>query len=96
MYARVCPPFLKELDALGIHSRMGGFVIDEKARELVIAVFAHGGSLCTLLSFLLGLMPFPIGRFGFRLTGTAVVEYNSCRDIYYPSLVLPAPGEKPF
>ena len=96
MYARICPPFLKELDTLGIHSRAGGFVIGENAREMVIAVFAHGGSLCTLLSFLLGLMPFPLGRFSFHLTGTAVIEYKPCKDIYYPSLVLPAPGENYF
>ncbi len=96
MYARICPPFLKELDAIGIHSRMGGFVIDENARDMVVAVFAHGGSLCILLSFLLGLMPFPIGRFSLKLTGTAVIEYNPCRGIYYPSLVIPAPGKNPF
>lgn len=96
MYARICPSFLKELDALGIHSRMGGFVIDPSARDLSIAVFAHGGSLGILLSFLLDLRPFPVGRFSFQLTGAAVVNYSPCKDIYYPSLAIPAPETSPF
>lgn len=91
IYARVCPPFLKQLATLGIHARMGGYVPDERARDLSVAVFAHGGSLAVLLSFLLQMRPFPVGCFGFELTGVARVAFRERRGIYYPSLVIPAP-----
>ncbi len=94
MYARICPPFLKELDKLGIHSRMGGFVIDKKAKELSIAVFAHGGSLSTLLSFLLEIRPFPLGKLSFGLGAAATVEFRECRGIHYPSLSIPSLTER--
>ena len=92
MYARICPAFLKELDKIGIHARFGGFKPEKKAEDMNIAVFAHGGSLNILLSFLLEVCPFPVGRFSFRLTGTAVIEYVSQKGIYYPTLVIPAPS----
>jgi len=88
MYARIVPPFLAELDRLGIHSRMGGFVVDEKARGLSIAVFAHGGTLNVLLSHLLGLRPFPVGAFDFELTGVAELQFVERQGIGYPQLVV--------
>ncbi len=88
MYARIVPPFLKTLDGLGIHARHGGYVLDNAARDLTIAVFAHGGSLSTLLAFLLDCRPFPTGHFGFGYTGMAVVEFSECRGIHYPTLTL--------
>ncbi len=93
MYARIVPPFLRELDALGIHCRMGGYVPDEEARDLSIAVFAHGGSLNVLLSFLLGTRPFPVGSFSFELTGVATVGFSERRGIYHPALRIRALGE---
>ncbi len=93
MYARIVPPFLAELDRLGIHSRMGGFVVDEKARGLSIVVFAHGGTLNVLLSHLLGLRPFPVGAFAFELTGVASLQLAEKQGIGYPQLVIrPACG----
>ncbi|MBW7452756.1 histidine phosphatase family protein [Paenibacillus sepulcri] len=86
MSARIIPPFLKELDRLGIHSRMGGFVPEEHARNLSIAVFAHGGSLGTLLNFLLGVRAFPISGFRFELTGVATIDFKERKGIYYPQL----------
>jgi broad specificity phosphatase PhoE len=91
MYARICPPFLRELDALGLHSRMGGFVPDEGARDLSLAVFAHGGTLNVLLSFLLKVLPFPLGAFAFQPTGAATVAFHERKGIHYPQLVVPAP-----
>jgi broad specificity phosphatase PhoE len=88
VYARVVPPFLRELDKLGIHARMGGYVLEEKVRDLTLAVFAHGGSLSTLLAFLLECRPFPVGHFAFQYTGTATLEFNECRGIHYPALVV--------
>ncbi len=93
MYARIVPPFLAELDTLGIHSRMGGFVVDERARGLSVAVFAHGGSLNVLLSHLLGLRPFPVGAFAFEETGLAIVELPERRGIAHPRLVIRAPHD---
>jgi broad specificity phosphatase PhoE len=99
MYARICPSFLRELDALGVHSRMGGFVPDKRARNLSLAVFAHGGTLNVLLSFLLRIPPFPLGAFAFQPTGVATIAFCERRGVYYPQLVLPAPaptrGRKP-
>ncbi|NLF40712.1 histidine phosphatase family protein [bacterium] len=90
MYARICPSFLAELAALGIHHRMGGYVVEKGAEAHSIAVFAHGGSLNVLLSFLLGLPPFPVGRFEFALTGVAMLKFSERKGIHYPSLVIPA------
>ncbi|MNT79886.1 hypothetical protein D3C72_2192740 [compost metagenome] len=84
------PPFLKELAKLGIHSRMGGFVPEDHAKELSLVVFAHGGSLGVLLNFLLGVRPFPVGSFSFELTGVAVIDFVEQKGIYYPKLMIPA------
>ncbi|MFP4976983.1 histidine phosphatase family protein [Paenibacillus sp. CN-4] len=90
MCARIIPPFLKDLSGLGIHSRMGGFVPEEHARELSVAVFGHGGSLGVLLNFLLGVRPFPVGSFTFEHTGVAVLSFTERKGIYYPQLTVPA------
>ena len=90
LYARICPPFLKELSKLGIHNRYGGFKVIRKAEDYNIAVFAHGGSLNILMSFLLDLRPFPVGRFSFRLSGVAILEFQEQKGIFYPNLVIPA------
>ncbi len=91
MMARICPPFLEELKKLGIHSKFGGFVPSDKGEKLTVAVFAHGGSLNVLLSFLLELRPFPVGRFSFALTGVAEIEFTEMNGIFYPHLKIPAP-----
>ncbi|GEM_PF-660700 len=91
LYARICPPFLQELAALGIHHRLGGFVLEERARALSIAVFAHGGTLNVLLSFLLGVPPFPLATFEFALTGVAMVKFTERCGISYPTLAIPPP-----
>jgi broad specificity phosphatase PhoE len=91
MFDRICPPFLVELDRLGVHHRMGGYVIEDGAQNLSLAIFAHGGTLNTLLSFLLGVPPFPLGRFSFALTGAAIVEMGERRGIHHPKLVIPTP-----
>ncbi|SDC27326.1 Broad specificity phosphatase PhoE [Paenibacillus sp. UNCCL117] len=90
MCARIIPPFLKELMKLGIHSRMGGFVPENHAKDLSIVVFAHGGSLGVLLNFLLGVRPFPVGSFSFEHTGVAVIDFVERKSIFYPILKIPA------
>lgn len=90
MVARVGPPFLRELAGLGVHARHGGYVVEERAVGLRLAVFAHGGSLGALLGFLLGLPPFPVSRFSFELTGMARIRLHRQKDVWYPQLVVPA------
>lgn len=90
MLARVGPPFLKELENLGIFASHGGFVLEKRAEDLVLAVFAHGGSLSALLGFLLGIPPFPVSRFGFELTAMARIRLQKQSDVWYPQLVLAA------
>ncbi|HOK04396.1 MAG TPA: histidine phosphatase family protein [Victivallales bacterium] len=86
MYARICPPFLKELEKLGIKAACGGYLLTKRAEKLNIAVFAHGGTLNILLSFILELRPFPVGRFSFLHTGIAKIKFSEKKNIFYPSL----------
>lgn len=90
MLARVGPPFLKELEKLGVQARHGGYVLEKRAEDLVLAVFAHGGSLSALLGFLMGIPPFPVSRFAFELTGVARIRLQKQCDVWYPQLVVPA------
>ena len=90
MLARVGPPFLKELDKIGVHARHGGYVLESRAEDLKIAVFAHGGSLAALLGFLLDIPAFPVSRFSFDLTGMARIRMHRQNDVWYPQLSLPA------
>ncbi|MFA6102892.1 MAG: histidine phosphatase family protein [Victivallaceae bacterium] len=88
LYARICPPFLAELKKLGIHAGGGGFHIEERAEDLNLAVFAHGGSLAILLSFILETRPFPLSRFAFQLTGPAIIDFIKHKETYYPQLLI--------
>lgn len=88
--ARVGPPFLKELAAIGVHARHGGFVISEEAKNLNLAVVAHGGTLGALLGFLLRIPPFPVGCFNFQLTAVAHLHFKQQGSVAYPQLVIPA------
>ncbi|CAM4498473.1 broad specificity phosphatase PhoE [Paenibacillus endophyticus] len=90
MCARIIPPFLRDLSKIGIHSRMGGFVPEEAAKELSVVIFAHGGSLGILMNFLLGVRPFPVASFAFEHTGAAVIEFVERKGIYYPRMLIPA------
>ena len=86
MYARVVPALLGALASVGWHAREGGWVPDPGAENLNVAVFAHGGSLNTALSFLLGMQPFPVGRFSFGHCGVAKVAFTPRRGVYHLSL----------
>jgi len=92
MYARIVPALLNALAAQGWHHRLGGWVPDENAADKTIALFAHGGSLNVMLSFLLGLQPFPAGRFAFELTGVAQLDFSPRRGIWHPALKIKADG----
>ncbi len=90
LLARTVPAMLGALAREGWHNREGGWVPDPGAEAKTIAVFAHGGSLNALLSFLLGVRPFPVGAFSFPYCGVAAVDFTERRDIRYPSLRLQA------
>jgi broad specificity phosphatase PhoE len=87
---RVGPPFLKKLSAIGVHRRHGGYVLDAGAENLTIAVFAHGGSLGTLYTFLMGFPARPMGYVSFHLTGIACLNFMERQGVYYPRLEIPA------
>ena len=88
---RVGPPFQGHLKTLGIHRRHGGWILEPQARDLSIAVFAHGGSLNALAGFLLGLPPTPIGYFSFSLTGTLTLTFTERGGVWYPHVSVAAP-----
>ena len=92
MYARIVPPLLEALSAQGMHHRQGGWIADPGVEARTVAIFAHGGSLNIMLAFLLGVMPFPVGRFSFELTGVAQVSFVERHGLYYPTLLLTAPA----
>lgn len=91
LYARVVPALLRALATVGWRMRQGGWICDPGTEGKTVAVFAHGGSLNTALSFLLGVRPFPVGSFSFPYCGIATLRFTERRGIHYPALELPAP-----
>ena len=86
LLARVVPAFLEALAREGWHNRNGGWVPDTGTESKTTAVFAHGGSLNAMLSFLLGVRPFPVGAFSFQYCGVAAVDFTERHGVYYPCL----------
>ena len=86
LYARVVPALLNALAAQGWRHRMGAWAPDPGTEDNTIALFAHGGSLNIMLAFLLGVMPFPAGRFVFDLAGVAQVDFSPRRGLWHPAL----------
>lgn len=89
VYARVVPALLGALAGFGWRHRMGGWTPEPGTEEATVAVVAHGGSLNVMLAFLLGVAPFPVGRFSFALTGVATIDFTERHGIRYPALSLP-------
>ena len=91
VWARVVPALLGALATVGWHLCQGGWTCDPGTEGRTVAVFAHGGSLNAMLSFLLGVRPFPVGAFSFPYCGTATLAFTARRGIYFPALELPRP-----
>ena len=91
LYARIVPALLGALASVGWHMRQGGWICDEGAETKTVAIFAHGGSLNAMLSFLLGVRPFPVGSFSFSYCGLASVVFSPRRGVWHPALELQAP-----
>lgn len=86
VFARVVPALIGALGKVGWRPRQGGWVCDEGTEGRTVAVFAHGGSLNAMLSFVLGISPFPVGRFSFPYCGVAKVVFSPRMGIYHPAL----------
>lgn len=95
VYARVVPALIGALASVGWHPRNGGWVPDPGSEKKTVAVFAHGGSLNAMLSFLLGVRPFPVGCFSFGYCGVATVAFSPRRGVWHPALELSAPVAPP-
>ena len=54
--------------------------------------YYYGGSLGAMLTFLLGVRPFPVGCFSFGYCGVASVSFSPRRGVWFPALELDAPG----
>ena len=91
MYARIVPALLNALSQYGWTTRMGGWVPTEETKDKSVAIFAHGGSLNIMLSFILGVMPFPLGAFSFEKTGIAEITFSERQGVYFPALTIHAP-----
>ena len=88
--ARVAPALLGALSSVGWHARHGGWVPDPGSAGKTVAVFAHGGSLGAMLTFLLGVRVFPVGGFSFPYCGVATLSFAQRHGVWYPALELPA------
>lgn len=92
MYARIVPAFLAALKEQGIRPGCGGYLAEKGSEERSLAFFAHGGSLGVLLSFLMGMPPFPQSSFSFEQGGVCEVVFLRRKDVYYPVLPFHTPG----
>lgn len=95
LYARVVPAFLAALRETGIRPGRGGYLATARASRCSAAFFAHGGSLGILLSFLMGMRPFPLNPFLFELGGICEVTFLERKHVYYPTLTFPSPEQEP-
>jgi broad specificity phosphatase PhoE len=91
MAARLIPPFLEILQENGINPAHGGYLLDDPEDSSRIAIVAHGGTLGMLTAFLLGLPLRPFSPISFEETGVARLRFNRHIDVWYPSLIIPAP-----
>lgn len=87
MLNRIGPPFLKELNKIGLKRNFSFYTRDESLSEDArIAIFAHGGSLNILASFLMNFTPNPAGYFNFEHTGILRITFNKVKNIYFPNI----------
>ena len=91
MAQRVILGFTQLMSRLGVHAGHGGYLLDNPDDDRRIALVAHGGSLGSLLGFILNLPIRPYGCFSFEQTGIAVIKFVRRVDVWYPSLKIRAP-----
>ena len=83
---RIVPGWQELLAKHGIHPGHGGYLFDNPTDTQRIALVGHGGSLCVLLAFILGLPLQPYAPLGFRETGIAIIDFIQRVDVWYPVL----------
>jgi len=91
LYARIVPAFLSALKEEGIYPGNGGYLTESDAEDRSLAFFAHGGSLGVLLTFLMGMRPFPMSSFRFEPGGVCEVMFQKRRNVHYPVLPFHTP-----
>lgn len=91
MAHRIIPPFLKLMAQHGMQAGHGGYLLDDPEDQQRIVIVAHGGSLGTLIGFLLGLPIRPYGSIALAPTGLVVISFAKRVDVWYPVMQVPAP-----
>lgn len=95
MAQRVILGILNLLQKHGVYAGHGGYLLENPDDNSNIALVAHGGSLGSLLGFLLGIPIKPFMPIAFEQTGVAIVEFVKRMDVWYPSLCVSAPVSRP-
>lgn len=90
MAHRVIVGFQQLMADHGVHPGHGGYLLDDPADKQRLALVAHGGSLSSLASFLLGIPIKPFGAVAFAYTGVAVFHFVRRIDVWYPTLLVPS------
>jgi broad specificity phosphatase PhoE len=86
MAHRIVPGWLEVLSRHGIRAGHGGYLFENDEDTRRIALVAHGGSLCLLLAFILGIPFQPFAPIQFAETGIAVIDFVKRSDVWYPAL----------
>ena len=88
MAHRIVPGWIHLLSRHGIRAGHGGYLLSRADDAQRIALVAHGGSLCVLLAFILGIPFQPFAPLQFAETGVAVIDFVRRKDVWYPALRL--------
>ena len=91
MANRIVPGWLKVLSRHGVRAGHGGYLLENREDAQKIALVAHGGSLCVLLAFILGIPFQPFAPVQFAETGVAVIDFVQRLDVWYPAIKIPPP-----
>ena len=91
MANRIVPGWLQVLSRHGVRAGHGGYLLENEQDNKRIALVAHGGSLCVLLAFILGIPFQPFAPIQFAETGVAVIDFVQRLDVWYPAIKIPPP-----
>lgn len=92
MANRIVPGWLEVLGRHGLRAGHGGYLLEKDDDAQRIALVAHGGSLCLLLAFILGIPFQPYAPIQFMETGVAVIDFVKRLDVWYPALKIMPPA----
>ena len=92
MANRIVPGWLEVMGRHGIRAGHGGYLLENPDNAQRVALVAHGGSLCVLLAFILGIPFQPYAPLQFTETGVAVIDFVKRLDVWYPALKITPPA----